>query len=530
MSAGLALEPRALAPAESLAGRLLAGSAPVALPRPGGASPAPRPRAARLEADAFGVSSDAARVRLERVLDGEGFAVTTGQQPVLFLGPLYVLYKALTAIELAARLEEALEVPVVPVFWIAGDDHDWDEIGRTRILDPANELRTLSIGPPPGYEGRPAGPVPLGPQIEERIGELSQLLPASEFAGIYLDLVRDAYRPDATVSSAFARTLGGVLEGLDYAWLEAAGAPVKAASRPFFERMLDAPDAILGALAEGAAALERAGVDPPVPVLPRALPLFHDDGGGRERVYARDGGFAAGRETPAEPTAVWKTRLETEPGRFSPNVSSRPALESWLLPVAATVLGPGELAYWSELPPLFEALDVPLPAIQPRAAWTVVEPRNREFLDRFGLEPDDLEDGGRAAIDELAGEARPETVADGLSSLRRSIGEGLSAAETAIRDVLPGLRASVGKARKAMFDAAGELESQVDAEVRRQQETRIDRIRRLAIHLYPDGRPQERVLSPFYHLSRYGEELTDVARARTREWLSGALAAPRGEG
>lgn len=530
MSAGLELEPRPLAPPDSLAGRILAGGGPVRLPLYGNGVP-PTPRAARLEPDAFGLSAAGLRPKLERVLAGEGFAVTTGQQPVLFLGPLYVLYKALTAIGLAERLERELGVPVVPVFWIAGDDHDWHEIGRTRVLDRDNRLRTIAIEPPPGYADRPAGPAPLGPGIEARISDLSEALPQSEFVPTYLELIRDAYRPDATVSSGFAETLAGVLDGHEYAWLEAGGAALKRAARPFFEEMLERPDPVLSALDTGASALEEAGVEPPIARLDGALPLFYDTGTRRERLYRNGGGYSAGREGSVEAAEVWRDRLATSPAAFSPNVSSRPVLESFLLPVAATVLGPGELAYWSQLPPLFGCFDVPVPAIVPRAAWTVVEPRNRELLDRLGLVTGALEDGGEAAIAALTGEARPPAVEDGLSGLRRSLGEGLAGAETAIRDVFPGLRASIGKTRKAMFDAVSELEEQIDAEVRRQQETRIDQIRRLATHLYPDGRPQERVLSPFYHLSRYGAELVSTAARRAAERLGApSLASPGDEG
>jgi len=530
VSAGLTLEVRALAEPDSLAGRILAGDGPVSLPLLGTDALTPRRRAARSGPEAFGTTSDAVADKLARVLGGEGFAVTTGQQPVLFLGPLYVLYKALTAIELAERLERELGVPVVPVFWIAGDDHDWHEIGRTRVIDRENRLRTLSIDPPAGREGRSAGPSPLGPDIRGRVDELAELLPPSEFVNGYLELLRDTYRPGATLSGAFARTLAGVLDGYGYAWLEAGDDAVKLAARPFFGRMLEEPGRVLDALETGAARLEEGGFEPPIARLPGALPMFYDTGSSRERVYLTDGGFAAGRNAPSEPPDTWKRRLEDAPGAFSPNVSSRPALESFLLPVAATVLGPGELAYWSQLPPLFAHFDVPVPALQPRAAWTVLEARNRELLERLGIAPETLEDGGEAAIAELTGESRPAGVEQGLSALRRALGEGLSAAEAPIREVLPGLRASIGKTRKAMFDAVGELEGQIDAEVRRQQETRIEQIRRLAQHLYPDRRPQERVLSPFYHLSRYGDELLATAAERTRERLRGALASPVREG
>jgi len=197
------------------------------------------PRRALLSVDSFGTTSPEVATRLERVLNGEGFVVTTGQQPVLFTGPLYVVYKALTAIELARVLEERLDVPVVPVFWIASDDHDWEEIGQATILDRQGNLETIKLGPTSGFEGRAAGSAPLGPPVSSLLLRLSELVPANEFTDHYLELFRRSYTPERSVGEAFAGSLTGLLDGFDFAWLDAADPGVKRASRPFFQRMFE---------------------------------------------------------------------------------------------------------------------------------------------------------------------------------------------------------------------------------------------------------------------------------------------------
>lgn len=530
MSAGLEFLPRGLAPEGSLAGDLLRGAGPVRFPAPG-AGDARIGTPGRLSPDAFGTTSPAVRERLEDVLRGDGLVVTTGQQPVLFLGPLYVVYKALTAIELAKRLEERLEVPVVPVFWIASDDHDWQEIGQCTLLSPEGRLETLRLRTPDGFESRSAGPAPIGADIASLIDEMSELVPASEFAPVYLELVREAYAPGRTVAGAFAATLAGLLdEGAGYAWLDASAAPLKEAAAPFFEGLLGDPEGVLDAERRGAASLRAAGSEPPIAEIPEALPLFWDGGEGRQRVVRAEGGFAAGADGPVADVGEWRRRLAEAPGGFSPNVSSRPVLESWLMPVAATILGPGEIAYWSQLVPLFETLGVPFPAVQPRGSWLVLEPRVRGTLEGYGLEPGDLSDHGDAAIARLTEESRPPELDAALGGLRAAIGSGLAPVDEAIRESFPGLRSSVGKARKALFDAVAELAGAVDQEARRSQETDVARIRRTAEQLFPSRRPQERVLSPFYFLARYGDAFLESARAATSSWLSGFLAEPTGEG
>lgn len=523
---------RELAPADSPAGRILAGEGPVATPRIA-AGDGPEDgvlRPGRLSPDAFGASGPGVRERLEAVLRGEGCFVSTGHQPVLFLGPLYVLYKALTAIELARALEARWGRPVVPLFWIAADDHDWDEVGRTALLDVEGDLRAVELEPPEGRAARPVGPSPLGPGIETRIETLFSALPDSDFAPALADAVGEAYRPDATMTVAFAALLRSILGDRGYAWLDSDAPALKEAAGPLFREILEDPERALGAAERGARALEEAGFDPPITRLEEALPLFFDTGARRERLYVGDGGIRPGREGAPEPLAVWLRRLEEAPGSFSPNVASRPVLESYLLPIAATVLGPGETAYWSQLPPLFEAFDVSFPVTHPRAAWLLVERHIRRLLDRFGLGPDDLSDGGDAAAAELTESSRPREVERAIGLLRGAVGEGLSDVEGAIREALPGVKAAVGKARKGLFDAIGELESVVDRETRRRLEIEIGQIRRCAEQLFPDGAPQERVSSPFYYLARYGPALVDRLAEETGVRVAATLAGSAGDG
>lgn len=485
---------------------------------PGGS---PR-RPVRLGPDAFETTTPQAEDRLERILEGEGVLVGTGQQPVLFLGPLYLLYKALGAIRLAREIEESTGRPALASFWVASDDHDWPEVGSTRLLDLENRLHTLRLEPSPEREGRSVGPSPLPQAIESRIDELSQLVPESEFVGEYLTLFREAYRPGRTVAEAFGRSLAGVLGDRPLAWLDTARTEVKQASVPLFRRALEDAAGAEAALEGGAARVRSAGYDARIPVLEGGTHLFYDDGETRVRLYRSEGdGFRLGREGRRVAEEAVLEELEREPTRFSPNVALRPVMESWLLPVSHVVLGPGELSYWAELPPLFEHRGVPMPRLRPRPSWTVVEGKIGKVLHKLDAPPDSFRDGGESLIRRAVSDARPRTVDEALRDLRASIQSATSDVEAALEEELPGIRASVGKARSDLFAAVDGLESSVDERVEERQEVLVRQIRKAAAHLHPDGSPQERVLNPLYYLSRYGEGFLDAVEeaGRGRPWL-----------
>lgn len=528
MSPAPTIRPRELGAEGGLARAVLAGEpAAVDLLPPGAlaaGSPDDRAGEARLPPEAFRTTTPAARDRLERILDGDGLLVTTGQQPVLFLGPLYVLYKALGAIQLAREVEEATGRPALAAFWVASDDHDWREVGGTALLDRDNRLRSVRLEPPPDWTDRSAGPSPLPEAVGDRLDEVEEYLPESDFVGEYLELFRGAYRPGRRVARAFGRALAGVLEDRPMAVLDTGRKEVKRAAAPLLRRALEEAGAGEEALRVGARRVRRAGYEPRIPVLEGGTHVFYDTGETRVRLYrAEGGGFRLGPDGREVGVAPLLEELESRPERFSPNVALRPVLESWLLPAAYSVVGPGELAYWTQLPPLFRERAVAMPTLRPRPSWVVLEEKIAKVLRKVEARPEEFSDGGEELVRRTVAESRPEAVDAALAELRGAIQAATEGVEEALERELPGIRSSVGKARSDLFGAVDELEGAVDSRVEERQEVLVRQIRKAAVHLYPDGRPQERVLSPLYHLARYGRGFVDAVEeaGRGRPMLPG---------
>lgn len=520
---------RKLAAPGSLAGDALAGLPAAAglFDAPPGRLPADMATGAsvhsQLPATAFTTTSGSAAERLDRILAGEGHLITTGQQPGLFLGPLYTVYKALTAVRLAGELERRTGRPALAVFWVASDDHDWDEVASCRIVDAEEELVTLRVDPPPGWEGRSVGSAPLPPAATDLLRQFG-----AEAGGVvagsaprWLGALCEAYEPGRSFGEAFARTLRAALEGLDLAILDSAHPAVRAGATPLYRRIVEAPEMVAEAMLTGLRSVREAGYEPALTPPSEGLQIFHDDGEARRHVLRADHAFVAGDAALGRRELL--ARLDAAPEEFTPAAALRPVLESRLLPVAASVLGPGEIAYWAQLSPLFAALDVRMPVIVPRDAWVLVEPRVDRLLDKLGLDVATVEREGNGIDDRWIERSRPPGVRDGIAALERDLADGFERLETAVDRELPGLRAAAGKAAHRALQALEELGRTVDAAVREHESVALAQAARIRAHLIPGGGAQERTVAAAQFLSRHG-------RALVRDLLEAArVAAPQGQ-
>ena len=518
MTAGLRIEPAPFGDPGSLGARFFAGErvATELFPETAGTliggRSADLPKSceeAALGDDAFGATSREAAAKLRSILEGQGVLVATGHQPCLFLGPLFVLYKALTTMKLAEVLEEKLDLPVLPLFWVASDDHDWDEVGATRVIDTDNELRTLQLKAPRGRAGRSVGETMLDASVVELKAEMRQALPASSFVPRYLELMDSCYVPDRSVGQAFGHLLSAVLSGRDLVWLDSAAPSVKRALAPLHRRALVDAAAATAAVTASTDRVRKAGFEPQLAVPLEASNVFYDDGTARQRLYVDGQRVRLGRDGEAGELEALLEELDTRPEAFGPSAALRPVAESCLLPVGAAVLGPAEIAYWAQLPELFELSGVGLPLIVPRTAWQLREGKVEKVLTALGIAPEQLQDGGSQVSELAVRQARPAAVSEALGVVNESTEAAFDRMRAAIAEELPGIRATADKTRAAVGKAIRDLERAIDGAVRERGTQDRLKIEKAALHLYPAGKPQERVQSPFYYLARYGEEFLD---------------------
>ncbi|MGB2624031.1 MAG: bacillithiol biosynthesis cysteine-adding enzyme BshC [Candidatus Acidiferrum sp.] len=331
---------------------------------------------------AFGVG-EATRANLARLANG-AVAVVSGQQVGLFGGPSFAIYKAVSAVQIAAELSHA-GVDAVPVFWMATEDHDLDEV-RSSTWFQSGKLKRFEL-PGNGDAGLPVGRIVLGTRVQEMVEEAAAMLTAAggEFvAGIF----RQSFGPQETYGSAFGKLFARLfaeqglilLDPLDVRLHRVAGEVLRKAAA---ER-----DELTEALLARGKELDKAGFAAQVKVTARSTLLFKIGSGIRQPIGFAGGKFTSGEQSWTKEELI--RAIEAEPASFSPNALLRPVLQDFLLPTAAYVAGPAEIAYFAQAEVIYEKLLGRMPVILPRSAFTILDAKAEKLLRRYGLKVEDV--------------------------------------------------------------------------------------------------------------------------------------------
>lgn len=458
-------------------------------------------------APAIAASGPAAE-RLKKSTNGKGLVITTGQQPGLFGGPLMTFAKALSALAIADVLQETLGIPVSPLFWAATDDADFDEAARVSVsLDGgARELVMAQTAP----AGTPMARVPIGDDIERLVPLLRDACGTAPHAS-YLERAVALYREGATVGDAYVALLRSVLEPLGIPVLDASHPSFASAAAPVLLRAAHAAPAIAAAVKRRDEAIVARGLKPQVDDVPNlSLVSLNANGVKRRLTQAEAVAFQAA-------SGAW----------LSSTVLLRPVLERALLPTAAYVGGPGEIAYFGQLTAVADALGVERPLVVPRWSTTIVEPRIQKILSTVNVAVEDLTDP-HAVETRLAREALSPAVDSALRALRADL----------VRDVQQVGRVNDGLVpndviegvRRSIEHRLERLERRVVAGAKRRETDLMTRIATARGAFFPHGVRQERTLAWVPFVARYGEPLIermiDEARAHARLIVDAPALAP----
>jgi bacillithiol biosynthesis cysteine-adding enzyme BshC len=467
-------------------------------------------------------TSPAAAARLRRFVDEGGAMVTTGQQTGLFTGPLYTVHKILTTIRLAEALERGLGVIVLPVFWAASEDHDFAEVNHADVVAADGALHRVRVAA--------TSPIAL-PMSEMRLGDdvhaaLDDFVRLAGAGGEALAVLRDAYRPGATVADAFRDAIVALFAGFDLLVTDAADPALKAASAEVLLAELANAAEHERQIAAQTAALKAAGYTTQVALVEGATNVFWLGPAGRERLQRDDGGFVAPEARRRFTLDELRSLLMADPRALSPNVFLRPVVESTVFPTLSYVGGPAETAYFAQVRPLFAALGIRMPVVFPRFGATIVPDEVGMARERLGMSDAELRLPEHELWDAVARRHMPAEVWDQLETVRRNLIDDFGPLIDLAGGIDPNLLDAVGGRRNRAYLEVAKAERTIIRHFKQRNAPLQRETVMVRNHLRPLGIPQERVLTVFQYLPHDPALLRRLAEAMVVEFEPEAEAVP----
>jgi bacillithiol biosynthesis cysteine-adding enzyme BshC len=473
-------------------------------------------RALRQYNEALGAdSSTMESIRL--LAEADALTVVTGQQPGIFTGPAYSIYKAITAVQLARQQTERLGRPVVPIFWIAGEDHDWQEVATVTALV-GDSATHISL--PDSFDGerRSVGLAPLPDSMAEVIEEFIKLLPQTEFTPVLAEQIRAAATAGPALSPSltagkptladwFGRLVTQFFAGTGLVLVNSADPALRQLEGEFFVRAINRQEQVEKALDQGFERAEALGMAVSVERQLGNLNLFtYIDGQRLPLVGAGDHVWIRDREETGWSKEELKDRALTHPELFSTNVVLRPVVQGVLFPDLALVVGPGEIDYLGLFRDVFGALDQQMPIIYPRSSFTLVEPPLARILEKQSLTVPDV----LFRLDEKRNELLEREDRLGITKLfeqfRTDFGQRYDEMVEQVLLLDQNLRFVVDENRKQIAVQVNRLEEKAQQQHRKNCEVGLRQFDRLAAHLTPGGL-QERSATLIPYLAKYGPDL-----------------------
>ncbi len=465
----------------------------------------------RRQNEQFGVAP-ATLERIELLRDSRTVCLFSGQQAGLFGGPLLTLVKALGVVKATHQYSEQLGRPVLPIFWIAADDHDFEEAGHTYFLDRKGEVirhaydRSADIAPA-------VADVKLddAEELDRLLGRLHDTLGESDFTTELFQVIEQAYTGADTLVSAFGQVMAYLTRDLGLILFDPAEAEVKQLAVPFFRTMIDQQNALHAVFAETSQRLVTNGYHVQVEKGDQAASLFHHQPG-RFPIVHRDGGFAAGDR-------VWSKvelldEIETHPERFSPDALTRPVMQSFLFPVVSQKCGPSELAYMAQMNPLFELFDLPAPLQIARPTLTIVEQRIERPMAEMDIGFEDLTGDVEQVINRVLQETFPLDLQSQVSDFRERIARQFDEFSEQALGFEPGQKRNAEQIKAKIDYLLNGFEGKLFAAHKKKSQQLRGRIYRAGNAMYPRRGLQERSINIYSFLARYGHGVVQFVYER----------------
>ncbi|MCM3717263.1 bacillithiol biosynthesis cysteine-adding enzyme BshC [Fictibacillus phosphorivorans] len=452
-------------------------------------------------------TSDQTRNNIDKLKNSDGLAVVGGQQAGLLSGPLLVIYKCISTIQLAKQAERELGVPVAPVFWIAGEDHDMDEINHVRV--PKNDTaKKISLKAATSVKSSASlwewNPDDVKPWLHYVFRSFGETAFTNDFLA---QTERLLYESDSIVTF-FAKLLSNWFSKEGLILLDAGDPAFKKLQSKFLERMIRNNVNIDHAFKTQTKNLNEAGFTDPIEVQENNAHLFYTKNGERILLFRNGNGFTSKEEDFSISEEELLREAKRSPEKFSNNVVTRPLMQEFLLPTLSFIAGPGEISYWASLGKIFHHFERKMPVLMPRLSITLVSGRINSLLSSKELKVEQvLEEGTDKYKRNWFNVNRPVETNDSIEAVRSDIVKSYSQLVKLAEEIDPKLLPVTEQNLNRILSEVSYIEHKMEQRVRQKVKVPLAEFDEIMLELKPGGVLQERVWNVYQYLNEEGSDL-----------------------
>lgn len=448
--------------------------------------------------EVLGISESQKKQR-DKLRDKNALTIVTGQQLGVFGGPLFTVYKAMTAIILAKSYEKKLNRPVIPVFWLADEDHDFEEIAWTGIIgrDDFHKIKLSQDG-----NDIPVSEEKITKAIDSFKEEAKEYLYETDFSENLWEQLNAHYTQGQTYAQAFA---GIISEWFGAGELLVAGSnfkPIKDLLKAELKHSISNASQLYEAIEQISQELEE---DFHRQVMNGDSNLFYLDKNGRNKIHKAGDKWTANKHSWSEDELL--NEIHVKPEKFSPNVFLRPVIQDKLLPTLGYVAGPGEIAYYGQMKDFYKEFELEMPPIFPRYCGTIIESGISRVIEKLPFKICEYSKRIEDLESEFVEKADTTDLEKVFGEWKQKLEEVAEEPRKIINEIDPTLDGTVGKTVAGFSNDLDKLKGRVYRSIKKQEEIQLNRIEKIKINLFPDAGLQERAVSPIYFMNKYGVDI-----------------------
>ncbi|MFJ7728925.1 bacillithiol biosynthesis cysteine-adding enzyme BshC [Neobacillus sp. NPDC097160] len=467
-------------------------------------------------------TSEAVMKSINKLKKDNSLVVVGGQQAGILTGPLYSIHKVISIIKLAEQKERQLGIPVIPVFWIAGEDHDFQEVNH--VFVPVKEKIDKWIYPEKVHQKKMVTDITLNKDIcLSWVENLIKNYGETEHTNGLLEFAEAQVIKSATFVDFFAHIIMELFKDYGLLIVDSGNRDFRQIQKEFFKKQIVHHDIITFSLLEQQKQIGKNGFPITIEASEKAANLFYYDQRANERIlleYDREFDRFVGKSGTITFSKEELVELVDEhPAKFSNNVVTRPLMQEWLFPTIAFIAGPGEISYWAELKLVFEHFNIKMPPIVPRLNITFLDRSIESDISELNLNLIDvLSKGTEKEREQFLAAIKDKELAVLFSSTIEQLIKQYKMIEAKTEQLDRALLPMLKKNENYLLKEIGFMQSKLEEAVKLKHDVLLKKYARVDLALRPDGFPQERVWNVFYYLNQYGLTFMNKLMAETFEF------------